>query len=276
MFKAIKSKYVLSAALGCSLMLGACDNINEDDRYIPVERPKVERKVLVQEFTGIRCINCPDAAALMHSLQESYPSVIVVGIHPADHPFSQAISKFSLATETGKEYFSFYNGNELPAAVVNSGSLNSNYNQWSSVALTELAKEAKLDIDVTPDYEANERNLIVDYKVKFNTMYSGDLSVLVWVIENDIIGPQQTTSGREKEYNHSHVFRATLNGTWGDAIGSSFTTDQEVTGRCEILIPDDWKIENCQVVAFAFRKGSQSIDVENAEVADAIPSSPVE
>lgn len=272
------SKYAAGAALAASLLFGACDNINEEDRFIPVERPTVERKVLIQEFTGIRCVNCPDAASLMHDLQGQYPeSVIVVALHPKDHPFSNPIAGFSLATDEAKTYFEYYNGNELPAAIVNSGGLNSNFNQWSSIALSAMQEKAKLDIDLATVYHEDQdpvdkdkviRTVEASYSVRFNEMYDGDVSVLVWIIENDITGPQMSTSGRIPEYTHRHVFRKSLNGDWGEQIGSKFTTDQVVEGSAACTIPEDWNVDNCQIVAFAFKTGDKG--VENAEVVDVI------
>ncbi len=49
----------------------ACDNIDEDDRFIPVERPHSEKTVLIEEFTGARCVNCPDGAAVVAALHET-------------------------------------------------------------------------------------------------------------------------------------------------------------------------------------------------------------
>ena len=56
----MKSIYnILFAASLCGAgFLVSCDNISEDDRYIPVDKPvlpphSVAKTVLVQEFTGV-------------------------------------------------------------------------------------------------------------------------------------------------------------------------------------------------------------------------------
>lgn len=266
-----KSKYALSAATCCALFLGSCDNVEENDRFIPVERPKVERKILIQEFTGIRCINCPNAAKAMHDFQqtEDGKSAVVVAIHPDNTDFSRPIAGFSLSTATGGEYFLYYSGNELPAAIINSGSLNTVLGEWVGKAMSELAKPAVLTMDVTTDYDETSRKLTANYKVTFNEVVESDLSVLVWITESGIIGTQLMPDGsRNKEYEFNHVLRASLNGTWGTNIGKSFTTGQVVDGTAEIQIPEEWNPENCEVVAFAFQTGSKA--VENVETAHVI------
>ena len=75
----LKPTLILLAAL----VLGACNNIAPEDRFIEVASATVKRKVLVEEFTGQRCLNCPEAANELARLQAQYggDTLIVVAIH---------------------------------------------------------------------------------------------------------------------------------------------------------------------------------------------------
>ena len=44
------------------LMLSSCNSIDEDDRLIYVAPTAVGRCVLIEDFTGQTCLNCPRAA----------------------------------------------------------------------------------------------------------------------------------------------------------------------------------------------------------------------
>ena len=47
----------------------------------------VGRKVLVEEFTGAKGTNCPDARVQLKTIADAHPGkVIVMELHPADHP----------------------------------------------------------------------------------------------------------------------------------------------------------------------------------------------
>ena len=47
------------------LVCAGCEVIQESDRLIPFERETGgARKHVLIEFTGFRCVNCPDAAGL--------------------------------------------------------------------------------------------------------------------------------------------------------------------------------------------------------------------
>ena len=50
-------KYILP--LLASLALSACDYIAEDERLIEVEAAQAKRVVLLEDFTGQLCVNCP-------------------------------------------------------------------------------------------------------------------------------------------------------------------------------------------------------------------------
>ena len=81
----------------------ACDDVAEDDRFIYVEPAEVAKRVLLEDFTGQRCINCPEASELIERLQEEYgaDNVIAVGIYGGINGTSSNGTPFPLYTEAG-------------------------------------------------------------------------------------------------------------------------------------------------------------------------------
>ena len=85
----MKAKIFTQGIMLASLFLvGACDYIDEDDRFIYVEPANVAKRVLIEDFTGQRCVNCPSATETIKQLQDTYgkENVIAVAIHSG--PFS--------------------------------------------------------------------------------------------------------------------------------------------------------------------------------------------
>ena len=86
-------KYIIKYAfISLALLTASCDNISENDRYIKVEATKAERTVLLEDFTGQNCVNCPAAHRTIEALEQQYGShLIAVSIHaghfgiPADN-----------------------------------------------------------------------------------------------------------------------------------------------------------------------------------------------
>ena len=66
-----------------AIIVASCSNIAEDDRLIYIEPVlNAGRNVLIEDFTGQRCTNCPKATDAIHEMQEAYgSSVIPVAIH---------------------------------------------------------------------------------------------------------------------------------------------------------------------------------------------------
>ena len=60
------------AILLTAVFMTACSNIDEDERLIYVKPAAVERSVLLEDFTGQRCVNCPLAADEIAKLHEQY------------------------------------------------------------------------------------------------------------------------------------------------------------------------------------------------------------
>lgn len=266
-----KALYFSVAALAAA-SFSSCDNIDENDRFIPVERPTVEKVILVPEFTGIRCVNCPEGAKTLHDLQGSYPdNVIVVGMQPENTAYTRPIRGFQLYSSEATTYYEYFNPNAFPCAVIDFVSMNYNISQWTTDGIARMSVPSPLTLETSAEYDASTREVKVNYKGTFNQMYNKELSVLVWVIENKIIGPQMTTGGQTiEDYEHNHVLRASANGDWGESLGAYFETEQTVEGTASIVLDEKWVAENCQVVAFFFQTGGKT--VEQAAIADVISS----
>lgn len=56
----MKSFYI--SLLAVVALLTGCDSVGSDERLIEVPAATVQRNVLVEDFTGQRCIFCPAAS----------------------------------------------------------------------------------------------------------------------------------------------------------------------------------------------------------------------
>lgn len=262
--------YFKFASLGfaaCALAaLTACDNVPEDERLIPIERPDIKRVVLIQEFTGQRCSNCPQGAAAVKEIKELYPgSVISINLHPANTTYTRPVGGLKLTSDIATEYYHYYQPMAFPAAVINGANPVTTVGTWNTLVYNQLSAPAPADIELTSDYDPASRELKVDYKVKFNVEYSGELLINLWITEDGIVGPQYTNGPRDENYVHNHVARTSLTGTWGSSIGNVFTYDQIIEGSASVVLDSDWVAENCEIVGFL------NTPAKNVEQAAQIP-----
>lgn len=244
----IYNKFAICAA---ALSLMACSNIDEDDRFIEVEPVEVAKRVLIEDFTGQRCVNCPNASEMIESLQEQYgaENVIAVGIHSG--PFSKTVTNqpFLLWTETGDYYFNSWGIDAQPTGVIDRKTVSSTYQSWGTIVRDALQASAPLTLDATTSYDEATRTVTINVNAKGVLDVTGKLQL--WLTEDNITNIQYMPDGSiNTQYVHNHVFRTAVNGQDGEDF--SIAWDEEKTVTSTYVLDEDWKAENMSVVAFVY------------------------
>lgn len=246
------------AMMALAAGFAACDDISEDDRFIAMDRPEVKRTVLIQEFTGMRCTNCPDGARQVEAIKQVY-DVISVNMHPKGPIFTIPLDQFlDLRCEEATAMYQYWRPTGFPAAVINGTAPNTSITSWTNVVGAFAEQSSPLEIKLNVAYDDATRTATADYEAIFNDIYSEDCSIMLWITENGIEGKQDIVGG-EIDYVHNHVLRASLNGVWGESIGSAFMYDDTVTGSSSIVLADNWVADNCEIVAFVFNTSSKEV-----------------
>lgn len=262
-FKSYLPKSLVMAATVCAsgCMFTACDDVAPEDRYEKVERPEIARRVLVQEFTGQGCINCPAGAATVHLLQEQNPgAIIAVNLHPENTQYTRPMGGLQLTSPLATTWFQYYKPAMLPGAVVDGAEPNTSVPTWNDAILSALKVKSAADLSLTSEYNEATRELTVHYTAHFNNIYSSPLAINIWVTEDGIVGPQYSGTNIVRDYVHNHVLRTSLTGDWGVEVAKSFIPEDEFTGSFTITLSDAWKAENCNVVGFLQNPSSKSVE----------------
>ncbi len=233
------------------LMAAACSYIGEDEQLIYVAPEAAKRVVLLEDYTGQRCINCPNASDVIADLHNSFgaDSVIAVAIHAGPLAFYTNTKFLGLRTQTGDEYYNHWNLEYQPIGLINR-SAPVDYTLWATKVREELQKTSPLTISLnglmTDDKTAITLNAVV---TGMEEMTIGHLQL--WLIEDDITAFQLMPDGtRKDDYHHRHVFRAAINGDWGEEI--KVGKDQTVSVEHNIPLKEDWNAERISVVAFVY------------------------
>ena len=117
-FKNIKYVALAFAAVAMT----ACDEKDADERYTYVPPVTAERGVLLEDFTGQACVNCPNATEEIHELQEHYgDKVVAVGIHSGQFSKKLPLRKkpYPLWTSVGDEYYNYWKISMQPMGIIN-------------------------------------------------------------------------------------------------------------------------------------------------------------
>ena len=254
------------------MLIVSCDNIDENDRYLAVDKPvtpphSVTKKLLIQEFTGMRCTNCPDGAGAIHDIKNAYPNqVISVGLHPQNNVNTRPRNGLDLTSAEASVMYEYYRPSGFPCALFNGGDLSTSYSTWFTLATEAITQPARMTIEPETLFDVNDRYLTVNYTVSFTDNISENLSVMVWIMENNIIGSQLSHGEWIEDYVHNHVLRASLNGAWGEELKGNYENGNSVLGTASMQLNEDWVPENCQVIVYVFQTDSKTI--EQSEIVD--------
>lgn len=230
--------------------LSSCSNIPEDERLIYVEPASAARNVLIEDFTGQKCVNCPKAGDAIHEILEVYgENVVAVAIHCG--PFGGLSAKNpGLMTSTGKEYWNawFDSTQGQPVAKINRGAATNDYINWAAEVqkCLQQSTDVKISIDRKSNVDTGEATINVTTSAKAGRK----AKIQVWLTENNIVATQYMPDGsRNTEYVHQHVFRAAVNGTWGEDI--TYTESEQHLSWKTTLDPS-WDANNVNIVVFVY------------------------
>ncbi len=282
----LKTYFAFIFLAGCLFFFNSCDIIEApytegtpvDTVLCPpqdfVANTTHVRKVLVEDYTGHRCGECPRAAEIASSLINTYDEqVVVVAVHVGGFAEPQNFVDSSYAadyrTTVGNELNSFF-GNDasgLPNGMVNrkpqSGSPILSYNSWTSVVTSELALAPQADIYIKPQYDEDNATACADVKVEFLSDLSGEYKLCVFLTEDSIISWQKDYSlnpSNVPDYVHRHMLCASFNGTWGELVGATpISNGSSDIKRYSLALNSAWKADHLHVVAFVYNASSNEI-----------------
>lgn len=254
----LKNIFLGVATAAMAMAAASCSNIDEGDRLIYVKPAEVGRAVLIEDLTGQRCINCPTGTDIITGIIETYgeDNVIAVGIHCGPPGFAGNSKRVGLKTDTGDEYYTHWaNGTNLgqPSAIFNrkkgKGPID-NLNNWAAEVGLIISEKANLSVNIANAYDAKTRTLTTKVGAfGVNGTVSGKLQV--WIVEDGIKAMQLMPDGSaNQEYIHNHVFRAAVNGTWGEDI--TVKEGETTSNDYSYVLPETWNADNISVVAFVY------------------------
>lgn len=254
----LKNIFLGVATAAVAMVAASCSNIDEGDRLIYVKPAEVGRAVLIEDLTGQRCNNCPTGTDIINGIIQTYgeDNVIAVGIHCGPLGFEGNSKRVGLKTDTGDEYYKKWaNGTNLgqPSTIFNRKiGPSDNFNNWAAEVGLIISEKANLSIDIANAYDAKKRELTTKVGAfGVNGTVNGKLQV--WIVEDGIKAFQLMPDGSaNQEYVHNHVFRAAVNGTWGEEVT---VKEGETTSKdYSYVLPETWNAEKISVVAFVYNK----------------------
>jgi hypothetical protein len=237
----------------------------------------VKRRALLEEFTGHRCNTCPAAHAVAASLESAFgDELVVVGIHatdffaaPLNPPPSNGAYSTDFRTPAGNAYATAFSISFLPTGLVNRAPFNSSTTissgNWSSAVAAIVAQDAQCDIWVSQfSHNAAANTISAEVKVAVLSALTGSHNLTAYLTEDHVIDWQLNslaTPPDVEDYDHRHVLRANLNGTWGETLVASSAEpgDTLTLSWNNIPVAASWNAQNFALVAYAYSTATNEV-----------------
>lgn len=240
--------YILIA---CAAVLVSCSNVSEDERFTYVKPAQVNKPVLLEDFTGQKCVNCPNASDEIEELQKQYGAehVIAVGIHSGPLGFKGNTQIIGLATDLGDTYYNYWKAEYQPVGMINRGAL-SKQTEWAGQVRTALEQTAPLSLTATTAYQETTRTANIQVTAT-STGGTTTGKLQLWLVEDSITAMQVMPTGQPNlNYVHNHVLRSAVNGEWGDDI--TVTEAASLEKAYQVTLDAAWIPSHCAIVAFVY------------------------
>jgi hypothetical protein len=250
-----------------------------------IEAPQA-KYVLVEEFTGATCTNCPAARTKLATISAANNNrLIVMGIHPKGIGQAEpvpGIHRHDFRTDIGTTiqnvYYSTIQG--IPAAGFDRTMFNGERilttEKWANPIETRLALKTPLNISIVSNYDQSKGAADIQVKVVYTEDVEPMHNLSVAIIEDSIVDAQEFPfSAIDTNYMFMHVFRDLLT----SAIGKPYLENlaKKEKGRVFIRtyynykLNPDWNPNHCKVIAFVHNGDGDNKEVIQVAEADLKP-----
>ena len=272
------------------ILLGSCEEDGPDIRLKPPEgqsdlkdttyrvnsdTPAQTKKMLVEDFTAVRCNNCPKAAEVIKSLKKTYgDSVVALGIHcnrNFSRPYEESDENYRL--DKGQAIYEWFGTPRQPSGLLDRYKFSGqsdyvlSYQRWESLASKRLGGSAKTNIYLDRNLSQKAGEVKVTVRVRFQEALNQTVFLSLMITEDNIVDIQLGPDKKLPEYQHDHVVRHIQTPAKGLNLIESPESQQVVVKEFVMPIENKWKLEDLNIVAFTHLKDEKGPVLQAQKIA---------
>ncbi len=230
------------------------------------------KNVILEEFTGIHCVFCPQGHAIGQAIKDAHPDdAFLINIHAGSYAVPSGNDP-DYRTPWGAAIDGQAGVAGYPAGTVNrhlfpnwsqgSGTAMSR-GQWTPASNLILDEASYLNVGLEATIVTSTRQLVVEVEVYYtDDSPNATNSLNVAILQNNIYGPQ-TGGGAGNNYKHMHMLRHLMTGQWGVEITQT-TEGSLYSNTFTYELPMDYNgvpvvLEDLEIVAFVTEEPTQEI-----------------
>lgn len=261
--------------LDTTLYPGLWSDYENNDWPIFSENTNTNRNVLIEDFTGHKCVFCPAAADLAHALHEADPSrVYIASIHagpdgigdfqsvsPPDYPLD-------FTNPEGVEIGLYFGENDggfpgNPRGTVNrfnNGTIFQSPTQWTSMVNDQLSSNnLKVNIQSELNYYEETKGAFLHVELDpVDANIAENLGITVYLLEDSLVGDQKMSdNSHNSNYIHRDIHRGNLNASaFGRPVSSEDLNGDKYYINYSFVVPNQldgqYNASNMHLLIYAF------------------------
>lgn len=267
-------KIIYSLILILPFLWISCDTIEDDQKLVypkgqtsettPITVSSSEQKVLLEDYTGWKCVNCPRAAAKATEMISKYgEQLVVISVHSTAFAIpSTGNNNIDFRTEYGEKWATDFGcTSSLPTGIINRKKLGASYPisdaNWDSEIQNAInSQEHIMDINLGAEYRSEDKQILISTENVFLKDYPSPILINIVVLESGIVGVQYNsdpnfgTTPKINDFVFNHVLRK--NGLIDYSLSlEGVSKDTKIKKNYLIDVdPDIQDISKCTVIVF--------------------------
>ena len=189
------------------VLFSSCDIVEEPfvityevsdscDAQTFVENSQIpKQKVLLEDYTGHQCGNCPRAAEMAHILKDSIygDQLIILTVHAGWFSRTSDDYPTDYSTEVGNDWDAFFGNSAAgnPNGMINRINYPNGHiyqhTQWSQKIEEQLLSPPSIEIKIHANFNAAANLICIDTQTEILNQSNSDLSITVVLIEDSLI-----------------------------------------------------------------------------------------
>jgi thiol-disulfide isomerase/thioredoxin len=257
--------------------------------YLDIVQTPQAKVVLIEEFSGESCVNCPAGHDKLEEIQTTYgDQVAIISMHAAEcgpQADPPPGSSQDLRVDAANDVVTLFNTGctGIPAAVFDrtlvtaSGqalvTMEVGVSNWTN-RMQEVLSNASIppvNIEISDSFDASSRTLSITVKTHYTQTVTGDNNITIALTESNILTAQKFPPGTvpdiEYDYPQNHVLRKFVTPVSGQKINlEKYGKIAGATAECTFTteIPVEWNQSEMEIVVFIHEVGGSSLKVLQA------------
>lgn len=244
-------KAISIALIGGAVAVG-CEGAAGEERWEGPLTTEEGRNVLIEDFTGQRCVNCPLAHEEIKALERTYGKERIVAV--AIHGGAQAIGEDNehvrgLATAEGEKMNERWGNFGYPKGWIEREGGLLDVEQWRAAVVKAMAVKAGATMQIEMEQRGED-----EWRTRVSVKAENELKgrLVLWLVENGIEAyqelPKAQGGGYDRKYVHDHVFRRTIGKAEGEPL--RLAKGEEGQQVYDWEVKGDERAEHLEVVAW--------------------------